>query len=97
MPGTIWDPVGIAKYKALAEDSIMVVEPMALDGLENNITNNPGSSMFWIWYINLCTCIKSTASRSWTIKLDLKMELLSSAGFSNVELVEKQLLILYFK
>ena len=44
------DPVEIAKSirETLADDgTFMVVEPMALDGLKNNIDNNPGASMFY--------------------------------------------------
>ena len=87
------DPVGIAKSikETLADDgTFMVVEPMALDGLENNITNNPSSSMFYGFGTLICV----PASKAQPVGLGLGpqagpkrlMELLSSAGFSNVEL-----------
>ena len=44
------DPVGVAKAikDTLADNgTFMVVEPMALDGLKNNIDNNPSAAMFY--------------------------------------------------
>ena len=39
----------------LADDgTFMVVEPMALDGLKNNIDNNPGASMFYGFGTLIC-------------------------------------------
>ena len=50
------DPVGVAKSikDTLADDEFMVVEPMALDGLKNNIENNPSSSMFYGFGTLIC-------------------------------------------
>ena len=87
------DPVGIAKSirETLADDgTFMVVEPMALDGLKNNIDNNPGASMFYGFGTLICV----PASKAQPVGLGLGpqagpkklMELLSEAGFSSVSL-----------
>ena len=87
------DPVGIAKSirETLADDgTFMVVEPMALDGLKNNIDNNPGASMFYGFGTLICV----PASKAQPVGLGLGpqagpkklMELLSEAGFSDVSL-----------
>jgi len=87
------DPVGVAKAirEALADDgTFMVVEPMALDGLQNNLENNPGASMFYGFGTLVCV----PASKAQPVGLGLGpqagpkklLELLSSAGFSNVSL-----------
>ena len=87
------DPVGIAKAikDTLADDgTFMVVEPMALDGLQNNIENNPGAAMFYAFGTMICV----PASKAQPVGLGLGpqagpkklMELLSEAGFSEVNL-----------
>jgi len=87
------DPVGIAKAikDTLAEDgTFMVVEPMAHDGLQNNIENNPGAAMFYAFGTMICV----PASKAQPVGLGLGpqagpkklMELLSEAGFSDVNL-----------
>jgi len=87
------DPVGIAKAikDTLADDgTFMVVEPMALDGLQNNIENNPGAAMFYAFGTMICV----PASKAQPVGLGLGpqagpkklMELLSEAGFSDVNL-----------
>jgi SAM-dependent methyltransferase len=50
------DPVGAARHirEALAEDGTwLLVEPMAIDGLENNV--NPVSRIFYAGSVNICT------------------------------------------
>ena len=90
------DPVGIAEgiKDILTNDgTFMVVEPMALDGLANNITNNPSSSMFYGFGTLICV----PASKAQPVGLGLGpqagpkklMELLSSAGFDKVSLAAK--------
>ncbi|MFL2805283.1 MAG: class I SAM-dependent methyltransferase [Gammaproteobacteria bacterium] len=90
------DPVGIAEgiKDILTEDgTFMVVEPMALDGLANNIANNPSSSMFYGFGTLICV----PASKAQPVGLGLGpqagpkklMELLSSAGFDKVNLAAK--------
>ena len=90
------DPVGIAEgIKDILTDNgtFMVVEPMALDGLANNIANNPSSSMFYGFGTLICV----PASRAQPVGLGLGpqagpkklMELLSSAGFEKVNLAAK--------
>jgi SAM-dependent methyltransferase len=87
------DPVGVAKAikNTLAEDgTFMVVEPMALDGLKNNIDNNPSAAMFYGFGTLICV----PASKAQPVGLGLGpqagpkklMELLSEAGFSSVSL-----------
>ena len=87
------DPVGIAKAikDTLADDgTFMVVEPMALDGLQNNIENNPGAAMFYAFGTMICV----PASKAQPVGLGLGpqagpkklMELLSEAGFTDVNL-----------
>ena len=87
------DPVGVAKVireKLTADGTFMVVEPMALDGLKNNIENNPGAGMFYGFGTLICV----PASKAQPVGLGLGpqagpkrlMELLSSAGFSDVNL-----------
>tara|TARA_Y100000768_G_scaffold67414_1_gene47128 strand:- start:18486 stop:19559 length:1074 start_codon:yes stop_codon:yes gene_type:complete len=87
------DPVGIAKSikETLAYDgTFMVVEPMAFDGLQNNIQNNPGAAMFYAFGTMICV----PASKAQPVGLGLGpqagpkklMELLTEAGFSNVNL-----------
>ena len=59
------DPVGIAKairQKLAGDGTFMVVEPMAFDGLQNNIENNPGAGMFYGFGTLICVPAKSTAS-----------------------------------
>ena len=87
------DPVGIARSikETLADNgTFMVVEPMALDGLKNNIENNPGAAMFYAFGTMICV----PASKAQPVGLGLGpqagpkklMELLSEAGFSTVSL-----------
>ena len=87
------DPVGVAKAireKLTGDGTFMVVEPMALDGLQNNIENNPGAGMFYGFGTLICV----PASKAQPVGLGLGpqagpkklMELLSSAGFSDVNL-----------
>jgi SAM-dependent methyltransferase len=87
------DPVGIASgiKDVLAEDgTFMVVEPMALDGMANNIANNPASGMMYGFGTLVCV----PASKAQPVGLGLGpqagpkklMELLSEAGFGKVEL-----------
>ena len=87
------DPIGVAKAirETLADDgTFMVVEPMALDGLQNNIENNPGAGMFYGFGTLICV----PASKAQSVGLALGpqagpkrlMELLSLAGFSDVSL-----------
>ena len=87
------DPVGIARSikDTLADGgTFMVVEPMALDGLQNNIENNPGAAMFYAFGTMICV----PASKAQPVGLGLGpqagpkklMELLSEAGFSSVSL-----------
>lgn len=87
------DPVGVAKAikESLAGDgTFMVVEPMALDGLKNNLENNPGAAMFYGFGTLVCV----PASKAQPVGLGLGpqagpkklLELLSEAGFENVSL-----------
>ena len=87
------DPVGVAKAikESLADDgTFMVVEPMALDGLKNNLENNPGAAMFYGFGTLVCV----PASKAQPVGLGLGpqagpkklLELLSEAGFKNVSL-----------
>ena len=87
------DPVGVAKAireKLTDDGTFMVVEPMALDGLQSNIENNPGAGMFYGFGTLICV----PASKAQPVGLGLGpqagpkrlMELLSSAGFSDVNL-----------
>ena len=87
------DPVGIARSikDTLADGgTFMVVEPMALDGLQNNIENNPGAAMFYAFGTMICV----PASKAQPVGLGLGpqagpkklIELLSEAGFSSVSL-----------
>ena len=87
------DPVGVAKAikESLADDgTFMVVEPMALDGLKNNLENYPGAAMFYGFGTLVCV----PASKAQPVGLGLGpqagpkklLELLSEAGFENVNL-----------
>ena len=87
------DPVGIAASikETLSKDgTFMVVEPMALDGYANNIANNPASAMMYGFGTLVCV----PASKAQSVGLGLGpqagpsklMELLSEAGFGNVNL-----------
>ena len=87
------DPVGIASSikDTLAKDgTFMVVEPMALDGLANNIANNPASGMMYGFGTLVCV----PASKAQPVGLGLGpqagpnklMELLGEAGFGRVGL-----------
>ena len=87
------DPVGIASgiKDVLASDgTFMVVEPMALDGMANNIANNPASGMMYGFGTLVCV----PASKAQDVGLGLGpqagpnklMELLSEAGFGTVNL-----------
>jgi hypothetical protein len=87
------DPVGIASSikDTLAKDgTFMVVEPMALDGLANNIANNPASGMMYGFGTLVCV----PASKAQSVGLGLGpqagpnklMELLGEAGFGRVGL-----------
>ena len=68
----------------------MVVEPMALDGLANNIANNPASGMMYGFGTLVCV----PASKAQSVGLGLGpqagpnklMELLGEAGFGRVGL-----------
>lgn len=87
------DPVGIASgIKDVLSDNgtFMVVEPMALDGMANNITNNPASGMMYGFGTLVCV----PASRAQNNGLGLGpqagpsklMELLTESGFGEVNL-----------
>ena len=90
------DPVGIAsgiKDVLSSDGTFMVVEPMALDGMANNIANNPASGMMYGFGTLVCV----PASRAQDVGLGLGpqagpnklMELLSEAGFGTVNLAAK--------
>jgi hypothetical protein len=87
------DPVGIASgIKDVLSDNgtFMVVEPMALDGMANNIANNPASGMMYGFGTLVCV----PASRAQNNGLGLGpqagpsklMELLTESGFGKVNL-----------
>ena len=68
MPGMTWDPVGVAKAireKLTADGTFMVVEPMALDGLKNNIENNPGAGMFYGFGTLICVPASKHSPLGW--------------------------------
>ncbi len=89
------DPVGIAstiKDTLAADGTFMVVEPMALDGMANNISNNPASGMMYGFGTLVCVPASRAQNNGTGLGLGPQagpkklMELLSESGFEKVNL-----------